>query len=1612
MIFSTNCKNKKFKNLAVAAFFIFMQIFCPFVLAGQQINQLYFEEPSVMVSQESRFPSTVNTKAGSYVFWEEIDSARKQIWLSCRFYTDENTFTENRRFAGPVSFYGDVPDVYSAAANKNGTVFAALLESAGKISVFSSANKGQTFEKSSIQADASSVAPRLYLNSNGKIRLFLSTVKNDEFCIFYADSADGRTWSSFKQFAGGMLNPFTPYQINLSDSDFVVYQAQTSLMEPRYQLYSTYSTDGGNSWSKPVLLTTQKTLPDTEEKSYLKFTNQRPCVYSFKNRLYLAWQRSSSLNSSIWVAEITKTGILPKTISNLSLTYSEAGNASRPLFFESNGNLFIEWFDTRSGTEDAYIARLNGYDWDEFPLVKNSSKNMFPFPMLFNHNGKTSLSFVWQQTLQNGRNNLGVIFQDANVNPPTLTALSFKEGRRSTSKDVQIQISFPKDVSGIAGYSYTWGRENKKEPQNVIQSSTKNKTLKLTAPDDGNYILNVKIMDNAGNWSKTSSISYYRDITPPKPPKLHELQTDLYGFLESNTFKVEWDASPDDDVAGYNYRLEYLGAVPSKFAVNKTHKITVPDEEVLEEVLKLKQKYEKSLENTKPLPSRAIVISPATSTFTNRRNGVYALYVSAVDGVGNVSDAVSCMFVLNKFLPQTYITSAGYETNEIDELELILIGGGFTYEGTITRMFIDRDGIEPYDLELNASDGQFHVDSDSRISKIKIGTNLDEGMYKVLLLHTDRGLYKSGSVLEVLQTGTVKIQSEYQYTPEYTYLEDFGKHFISAGTIILILIIIFISAGLAVFLIAIIKLSKEKKLARQEIKSLITGENMPKLKQKTSDSYTKRGSLRVKLVGFTVVLLILVVLGITLQNGFKMINTQRQTLAEGLQNRIDVFMESLSSGAKNFIPAIQDTELSLLLEQQSALPEAEYVTVLGVQRESGELPDDDRLNRNSEVSYVWASKDSEIERKVNLPNEYASAKKGTLSVTDPVLLDIVQKYKTLDINKIAAENISTWSEDLKKKSAEYTSIALAMDEASVERKKSLSDETKLMRSNIDRELRLLSMEYSYSHPRFDSQKLDTQNTDYIFFRPVFQYSSVSDKYLIGIIVLKVSTQELITEINAQRRVVFYAGVVSALVAIALGVLGSMLLASLIVRPIKKLESHLEEVGTLMTKSVRERQRLEKKYIEINSKDEIGRLGDVVNKMTLSAGAAAYEEFLQQDGKLVQERFIPLMDGEGGRKLPIVKMNEPKLDLYAFYKGDSAVSGDYFDYKKLDDQWYVFIKCDISGHGVPAALLVSVVATKFKDFYYFSNWSYKKQGLNLKKFVSAVNDFIFDLGTRGKFSTINISLYNKDTGELYVCNAGDNKVHIFENSTRKLKEIVLANTPTAGGVSTDLVEMTAGGYKVEKLHLNPGDVFYLYTDGIDESERLVRNPDFSVRQITRKEHKFNPQTKEDELVDTVDDEKEQFGQERITQIVEAVLNKKKFRLEKKDNPLSYEILEFDFTDCQGTIDESIIALAAVERVFRLVKAPSVRKDDEIEMEKVLDAFLKKHFNLYKTYCVPSVDSAVTENSSHKPGSEKIRQDKTDEEKQRQLEDPNVVRYSYITEDKQADDITLIAIKRPL
>ena len=1576
-------------------------------------DKYYWENPKPITSGDSRFPVALNNSGASYVFWQDIEPSKNQIWLSCRVYTDNKNYYENLKFAGPFSYSGEVPDIFSVTAGQDGSILVTVLSDKKMVSAYLSKDKCKSFGQTKISSDTIFIAPRVYTCRDGSYRLFTSASIDDFFYIYYSESKDGQKWSDFRQFepAQGMRNPFVPYQINAFDGELVVFQAYYSSSVTNrlsYQLYSTFSSDNGKNWTTPVLLTSRDSLPYNEKRDFANFQNQRPFLYAYGSRVYMVWERMESVSAAIWSAEITEKGLTPRT----AVKISDKGNSNRASLFEYNDSLYALWFDTRTGTESLYMAQKVGNDWEAVTLLENGNSNMFVSPLILKKSsGADQLSFVWQQSAKN-TNRLAVLLPDTTVSPPRLAGSSVREGKRSRDKNVYIQIIFPDDSSGINGYSYTWGKDNTQEPAARVQYFTNIKTINVQAPDDGIYKLLVRVQDKAGNWSQSASISYHRDLTPPDPPNPYIPESDQYGFMASNTISFSWDNSASSDTAAYNYELVYLGGIPKALVENKTHKITYSAARVQQEKESLFSRYSGELEKQIVLKGNAKTSSFRTKSFNNQPNGVYRFSVNAIDEVGNIGKAKSILIIFNKFRPQTYITSADQKENELGEAILEIYGAGFTYEGTISTIYIDRDGAAPYDLTLTLANEQYKIVSDVKITDVRIGTELDEGIYRIGLVHTDRGLYMSPQILTILQNGTVKIQPDFIRRNKYKAVTESVRFSLTIGMILAFLIALLLVLSIQTVIIFAVQRRKEKKIVSMEIKALISGEAMPGSKVKNKQE--RQRSLRGRLVAFTIVLVAIVVLFVTLQNGSNMISTQEETLVNALQNRIDVLMESLSSGVRNFLPTENDLEIGALPSQKDAMSEVRYITILGPKNSSAAASVETEAVSGpvSELCYVWASNDPAISQKVTGYGEYGVVA-GETRVIDEDILNILQRFTNLN------ENVVTKATDISKQitlfSQENTELALKTDEESNMRRLVISDTTTKLRNELNSLLTTIAGENSSSYPAFADNMLESQVTDYLFYRPVLYRSGNTDNYLHGAIIMEVTVQELVDQLKAEVRKIYLTGALYALAAVVLGALGAWILASFIVKPIKQLESHLVEVGSLMTKSVRERQKLEKKHIDIKSKDEIGHLGDVVNKMTLSAGLAAYEEFLQLDGKAVQERFIPLMDGEGGRKLPLVKLNEEKLDLFAFYKGDSAVSGDYFDYKKLDDHWYVFIKCDISGHGVPAALLVSVVATKFKDFYYFSSWDYKKQGINLKKFVSAVNDFIFDLGTRGKFSTINISLYNKDTGELYVCNAGDNKIHILDGATQKLKEITLSNTPTAGGVSTDLVEMTSGGYKVEKLTLNHGDVLYLYTDGIDEAERLVRDENYVVKQTVQEDVRTDPRTGVETKNVQVLDEKEQFGVERVIDVIEAIVSHKKYVLKKLDNPNQTEVLEFDFSTCKGTIDETIIGLAAVERVFRMVKTPSVRADDEIEVEKFIDDFLHEHFVLYSKYCTP-VSSVVAQPEQgkkrhRKSSAQEQAQNMADVEKQRALEDPNMTRYAYVVEDKQADDITLIAIRRP-
>jgi hypothetical protein len=113
----------------------------------------------------------------------------------------------------------------------------------------------------------------------------------------------------------------------------------------------------------------------------------------------------------------------------------------------------------------------------------------------------------------------------------------------------------------------------------------------------------------------------------------------------------------------------------------------------------------------------------------------------------------------------------------------------------------------------------------------------------------------------------------------------------------------------------------------------------------------------------------------------------------------------------------------------------------------------------------------------------------------------------------------------------------------------------------------------------------------------------------------------------------------------------------------------------------------------------------------------------------------------------------------------------------------------------------------------------------------------------------------------------------------------------------------------------------------------------------------------------------------------------YRLEKHHNPMGHELLSFDFSACQGSMPEKVIALLSVEKVFRMYPDPSADESDTVMVDDKIDAFLAEHFDQYRLYC-----------SNKKPFVDP------------QNESPGQFLYARMKEDDQYDDLTFLAIRR--
>jgi sigma-B regulation protein RsbU (phosphoserine phosphatase) len=167
-----------------------------------------------------------------------------------------------------------------------------------------------------------------------------------------------------------------------------------------------------------------------------------------------------------------------------------------------------------------------------------------------------------------------------------------------------------------------------------------------------------------------------------------------------------------------------------------------------------------------------------------------------------------------------------------------------------------------------------------------------------------------------------------------------------------------------------------------------------------------------------------------------------------------------------------------------------------------------------------------------------------------------------------------------------------------------------------------------------------------------------------------------------------------------------------------------------------------------------------------------------------------------------------VDIHGLLIPARAVGGDIFDYFIRDEKLFFCIG-DVSGKGVPSAMVMAVIHSLFRMATAHEN--------NPARIMQTVNETSCDGNESNMFVTLFIGVLDLPTGRLRYCNAGHDRPVIVGAEALPAE----ANLPVA--VFADFA------YEMQETVLADGSTLFLYTDGLTEAKNRERQM-FGVERV--------------------------------------------------------------------------------------------------------------------------------------------------------------------------------------
>jgi len=158
---------------------------------------------------------------------------------------------------------------------------------------------------------------------------------------------------------------------------------------------------------------------------------------------------------------------------------------------------------------------------------------------------------------------------------------------------------------------------------------------------------------------------------------------------------------------------------------------------------------------------------------------------------------------------------------------------------------------------------------------------------------------------------------------------------------------------------------------------------------------------------------------------------------------------------------------------------------------------------------------------------------------------------------------------------------------------------------------------------------------------------------------------------------------------------------------------------------------------------------------------------------------------------------PYFEVAGIHTPCNAVGGDYFDVFPLNEDRSVIVVADVSGKGIGAALLTTMLQGALSGM---------TPGTDPVQVLNQINRFLCEHFQVGRYATMFFSILDRD-GQLYFINAG-------HPSPLLMRSFEVSDLLTEGSFPVGLIPEAT--FKATTVKLLPGDTLVSFSDGVTEA----------------------------------------------------------------------------------------------------------------------------------------------------------------------------------------------------